>query len=278
MLNVSGRAMRVSEAALERYPDCMLAKMLSGVWEGNKTDEKGRYLVPRDPNVFRHVLDYMCTGKFYTPTRSTPELLAEFDFFCIIDPFCLLQQAVRDQDAVSVRHLLYTVGAIPSGFDLLKMAICESTPKTSSNIIKLLVEMCGVYDGAFFDAVKRSHPTDTLKALLDAGGDVYEEGFYRDHEGGLTGLNLAIREKNETTVRFLVTYCNQMVDGQLIEHNALEYALELYTVDNVEDYMRSACSNILLLLLRYTLYPEKYRRKVERRVDEFEEAGPDEDM
>lgn len=81
-INVSGRRFETWRTTLEKFPDTMLGSNEKDFFY----DEDGKeYFFDRDPDLFRHVLNYYRTGKLHYPKH---ECIAEYDdelaFFGII--------------------------------------------------------------------------------------------------------------------------------------------------------------------------------------------------
>ena len=83
-LNVGGKLFMTSITTLHRDPNCMLAAMFSQRFELVKQDD-GAYFIDRDGTYFRHVLNFLRTGKL--PRRVTDvcadELREEAEFYNI---------------------------------------------------------------------------------------------------------------------------------------------------------------------------------------------------
>ncbi|XP_071495102.1 uncharacterized protein [Diadema antillarum] len=81
-LNVGGKIFRTSRTTLTRDPDCFFSLMLSGRIPSARDDD-GNYLIDRDGDIFRHVLNYLRGGQLLLPTgfNELHQLLGEADFF-----------------------------------------------------------------------------------------------------------------------------------------------------------------------------------------------------
>ncbi|XP_064595088.1 BTB/POZ domain-containing protein KCTD21-like [Liolophura sinensis] len=83
-LNVGGVLYTTSRTTLTLFGDSMLGRMFSGDWE-TAHDSEGRCFIDRDGHLFRHVLNFLRTGKLIIP-EDFPELLqlkSEADFYQI---------------------------------------------------------------------------------------------------------------------------------------------------------------------------------------------------
>ncbi|XP_048255260.1 FH protein interacting protein FIP2-like [Haliotis rufescens] len=72
-LNVGGRHLTTSLSTLAKYPDSMLAAMLSGRHPVAK-DKDGRYFIDVDGDVFVHILNFLRFGKMPPPERASEAL------------------------------------------------------------------------------------------------------------------------------------------------------------------------------------------------------------
>jgi BTB/POZ domain len=83
--NVGGTRYEVSQSVLDRYPDSMLRKISSSVWQDGAMDEKTEEIfIDRSGGRFEYVLDYMRDSRVELPL-SIPkgQLLSDMDFFGI---------------------------------------------------------------------------------------------------------------------------------------------------------------------------------------------------
>lgn len=82
IINVSGRKFETWRNTVERYPDTLLG---SNEREFFYEEESKEYFFDRDPDIFRHILNYYRTGKLHYPRH---ECLMQYDeelaFFGII--------------------------------------------------------------------------------------------------------------------------------------------------------------------------------------------------
>ncbi|XP_072172538.1 uncharacterized protein [Diadema setosum] len=81
-LNVGGIVFQTSSTTLNSQPENFFTSLLSGQFESAK-DEAGNFLIDRDGQIFRHVLNYMRNGKLVLPERFDELALLdqEADFF-----------------------------------------------------------------------------------------------------------------------------------------------------------------------------------------------------
>ncbi|XP_032379704.1 A-type voltage-gated potassium channel KCND2 isoform X2 [Etheostoma spectabile] len=82
ILNVSGTKFQTWRTTLERYPDTLLGSTERDFFFHEETNE---YFFDRDPDIFRHILNFFRTGKLHYPRQ---ECIAAYDeelaFFGII--------------------------------------------------------------------------------------------------------------------------------------------------------------------------------------------------
>ena len=73
MINVSGQRFETWQNTLEKYPDTLLGSNEKDFFYDEVLKE---YFFDRDPEVFRHILNYYRTGKLHYPKQ---ECLTQFD-------------------------------------------------------------------------------------------------------------------------------------------------------------------------------------------------------
>jgi hypothetical protein len=91
-LNIGGEhKVSATRKTLTQFDNSMLAAMFSGRHH-LATDDDGRVLLERDPNVFSYVLDYLQNGGKLPPNLPTDEhelerVREEFDYFLLDEAF-----------------------------------------------------------------------------------------------------------------------------------------------------------------------------------------------
>jgi len=85
-LNVGGERYTTTRATLTRYPRSMLGAMFSGTL-ATSVDEHGCFFIDRDGPMFRHVLNFLRSGRLALPSdfRQLDQLAVEADFYQIED-------------------------------------------------------------------------------------------------------------------------------------------------------------------------------------------------
>ena len=73
VINVSGQRFETWQNTLEKYPDTLLGSNEKDFFYDEVLKE---YFFDRDPEVFRHILNYYRTGKLHYPKQ---ECLTQFD-------------------------------------------------------------------------------------------------------------------------------------------------------------------------------------------------------
>ena len=77
-LNVGGTKYEVSTSLIERYPDTMLAKLISDRW---LEDPEQEIFIERNGFCFQYVLDYMRDNQAFPMTVTVASVLQELDYF-----------------------------------------------------------------------------------------------------------------------------------------------------------------------------------------------------
>uniref|UniRef100_A0A8C9PNW2 BTB domain-containing protein n=1 Tax=Spermophilus dauricus TaxID=99837 RepID=A0A8C9PNW2_SPEDA len=67
VLNVSGTRFQTWQDTLERYPDTLLGSSERDFFYHPETQQ---YFFDRDPDIFRHILNFYRTGKLHYPPLS----------------------------------------------------------------------------------------------------------------------------------------------------------------------------------------------------------------
>jgi hypothetical protein len=84
-LNVGGVTYNTTRSTLSKYPDSMLGAMFSGQFVPTAFDTQGNYFIDRDGEMFRHVLNFLRSGRLCIPQgfQDHDLLEAEADFYQI---------------------------------------------------------------------------------------------------------------------------------------------------------------------------------------------------
>lgn len=82
LLNVGGRKYATSKATLSRDPSSMLAKMFTQEYP-NATDRDGNYVIDRDGDTFKYILNFLRDGSCVLPVtyQARAELLREAEYY-----------------------------------------------------------------------------------------------------------------------------------------------------------------------------------------------------
>lgn len=82
-LNVGGLVYTTTRSTLIKYPDSMLGAMFSGSYVPTSCDSQGHYFIDRDGHMFRHVLNFLRSGRLCLPHgfKDYELLEAEADFY-----------------------------------------------------------------------------------------------------------------------------------------------------------------------------------------------------
>ena len=86
-INVGGAMYTTTRHTLAKYPDSMLGAMFNGKYTPTACDQQGNHFIDRDGHMFRHVLNFLRSGRLCLPQgfKDFELLEAEADFFQI-DP------------------------------------------------------------------------------------------------------------------------------------------------------------------------------------------------
>ena len=84
-LNIGGVMYTTTRSTLTKYPDSMLGAMFSGQFVPTAYDNQGNYFIDRDGYMFRHVLNFLRSGRLCLPQgfKDFDLLEAEADFYQI---------------------------------------------------------------------------------------------------------------------------------------------------------------------------------------------------
>ncbi|KAI1697601.1 BTB/POZ domain-containing protein [Ditylenchus destructor] len=82
-LNVGGKLFQTTKDTLSQYPESFLARMVNGDLQSEK-DETGAFLIDRDPEHFRVILNYLRSPVLECNKNVLKELLREADFYNIL--------------------------------------------------------------------------------------------------------------------------------------------------------------------------------------------------
>ncbi len=82
-LNVGGRIFLTSHSTLTRDPNSMLARMFNENSPPSCQDKDGHYIIDRDGDTFKYILNYLRDGSCVFPVNyyTRAELLREADYY-----------------------------------------------------------------------------------------------------------------------------------------------------------------------------------------------------
>jgi len=123
-LNVGGTIITTTKTTLLKYSDIndhFLAKLISDNDLPSTVDEKGAFLIDRNPEYFKHVINFLRNGRLDVPVDCTLEgILSEAEFCNLreLESVCKLRILERDveserqtrlQDQKSQKRVIYRV-------------------------------------------------------------------------------------------------------------------------------------------------------------------------
>lgn len=104
-LNVGGMLYTVSRSTLMKFPDTMLAVMLSERWSDNTKNLSEPLFIDRDPLRFRYILDFYRDGHIELPVSvSIAEMEVEIKYFGL--PIEVSQLKHNPVTVAAVRNML----------------------------------------------------------------------------------------------------------------------------------------------------------------------------
>ena len=106
-INVGGVVYTTTRSTLSKHADSMLGAMFNGQFVPTACDQQGNYFIDRDGYMFRHVLNFLRTGRLCLPQgfKDYDLLEAEADFYQI--PQLISQiQAIRTSDKKTQGHYI----------------------------------------------------------------------------------------------------------------------------------------------------------------------------
>ena len=75
--NVGGTKYEVARSLIQRYPNTMLARMISEEWQNSNGNNTNELFIERDGDRFRYVLDYLRDGKIILPINIPKSSMME---------------------------------------------------------------------------------------------------------------------------------------------------------------------------------------------------------
>ena len=99
-LNVGGVTYQTSLQTLKKYPGSLIAEMFSAKFSLKRSDD-GSFFIDRDGTHFRHILNYLRTGKAPVPSvlkETLEEILVEAEYYGLIELVNILKNQVKADD------------------------------------------------------------------------------------------------------------------------------------------------------------------------------------
>ncbi|XP_041482265.1 uncharacterized protein LOC121429323 [Lytechinus variegatus] len=161
ILNVGGKIYQTNKSTLERYPDSIFTSLLKG--GASAINQQGHYVLDRDGEVFRHVLNFMRCRELVLPAGFCEYdlLLCEAKFFKLV----ALQRAIEEETRGEI--------GLRVGGRTFRMTIEQATREKDSFFDKML-------DG------RKSVPRDPLgNYLVDRDARMFRFVMLYLRDGGL---------------------------------------------------------------------------------------------
>lgn len=164
-LNVGGKIYHTYRSTLTRYPDSFFDGLL-GDAVPSAIDHQGNYLINRDGDIFRHVLNFLRSGKLVVPERfdafDLHLLEQEADFF-LLDA---LQTTVKDE-----LHLKSEGSACGTTFSAVGLNVGGKIYRTSRSVLAR-------YPDSFFSQLLGSGvpsaKDDQGNFIIDRDGEIFQ--------------------------------------------------------------------------------------------------------
>ncbi|KAL0019869.1 hypothetical protein WJX79_004739 [Trebouxia sp. C0005] len=102
-LNVGGRIFLTSHSTLTRDPNSMLARMFTETIPPSCQDKNGHYIIDRDGDTFKYILNYLRDGSCVFPVNyyTRAELLREADYYQLAGLSQQLRRTTTDLNSTS---------------------------------------------------------------------------------------------------------------------------------------------------------------------------------
>lgn len=123
-LDIGGTLYKVPLSLIKRFPDSMLASIVSKKWKGGSEE---KIFIERDGRRFQYVLDYMCDGEVTLPKGEFAE-----SFFTELDYFGIEYDLTKISNKDSLKALEYSefYKIYLESFKTSKQAYCKDYVET----------------------------------------------------------------------------------------------------------------------------------------------------
>jgi hypothetical protein len=207
-LDIGGKRFRVLRATVMKYPNSLLAKVITGRDVDHMIIFDGAYFFDRNPSYFSVVLDFMRIGKLFLPANLLSEQLqAELRFWQVaedhLNPNPLKEADIRIDQAKNNDYDEPTL-VIPDNFEptLLVQTLFEPTiliPSPKIEPTQLIEEPPSIQlDSTLaIDATPSKKPEEKIEQIVLTRSNKLKEGNFNPEEDDLL-CSLVLEKPNKS--------------------------------------------------------------------------------
>ena len=131
ILDVGGSIFKVARQTLQRYPESMLAKLVSEDWKP-QDDNSTPVFIDRDGSRFQFVLDFLRDGKVHLPASVSAEALrADFAYYGLPDGGKITRDHLGFSHVFRINECLNTIESKAVAAEALKLALNKALSTNS---------------------------------------------------------------------------------------------------------------------------------------------------
>ena len=131
--NVGGSVYQVSCNTLQRYPESMLAKLVSEVWKPQ--EPSAPIFIDRDGSRFQFVLDFLRDGKVHLPASVSAEALrADFAYYGLPDGVKITRDHLGFSHVFRITEYLNAIKSKAVAAEALKQALNKALSTNSKEV------------------------------------------------------------------------------------------------------------------------------------------------